>query len=215
VSRFSKTATCTRNNPRGRTRAHLLDGAAGRVDNAGMAARMVELSALFVIALCGCGGGGGGSGASGLAGMYELRGHTIQRDQCAGPVEAQPIDPRYIQLVDDNLINGLVVDAYPCTGPAPSTCDHDGFPFLFLASDTGQGEFLADQLQTSGEPDCLAIWTGRFAKKDGGNLSVREEIRSDEWHGAQCKADLPSAQRRSAGRALPCTTIERWSATPL
>jgi hypothetical protein len=143
--------------------------------------------------------------------MYMTTAHSQIRP-CGATGTQLSIDPAYFQIVDDNMSNGTFIDAYNCTGPDPSTCDQNGFPFVSLAQKTADGQFLAESASRSGAGTCLVDWTGDWIRKTSAGVTVTHESRTGEWTGAMCDGDITDAEVVTA-RTLACDSDEEWLGT--
>jgi hypothetical protein len=163
-----------------------------------------------LLAGCSGGSGSGGGGPSGLAGMYMTTGHTQARP-CQDAPQSVELDPPFFRIDDDQAFNGWFLNAYPCTGAAPSSCDQQAFPLLSVAKNIGGGQFLAEQLSRSPDDQghCLVTWTGRSARASEGGVTLREESRIGDWSGTRCSAELSDAEV-ATGRTLECGLAEEW-----
>jgi hypothetical protein len=164
---------------------------------------------VIVALVVGCGGdGGGGATTSGLAGVYRVESRT-RRQPCdsAGEPEAMPYPFTYFAVMDDPLLNGLFVNALPCTSAQLSSCD-DTQHILFLGKAVADGEFAGGTYQRSESGgSCAHSWNGARVKKTATGVTLQEEYRSEERASSTCQGDLSEAEA-DKGASLGCVSLE-------
>ena len=166
-------------------------------------AMAMTMAAAFALGVAGC----GGDDSSGLAGMYQTTSQSENLTACDTDGAPTTIDPPYFVVIDENLLNGLFVSAYPCTGPERSSCNTDSFSLFFLAQSASGGEYIAESTQRSGVSGntCSLGWTGTRIKKTADVVILRDEYRSGEVTGKVCTDDNLDF---STGRTLECHNVE-------
>ncbi|MCC6993536.1 MAG: hypothetical protein IT370_02790 [Deltaproteobacteria bacterium] len=175
-----------------------------------MTKKLLPFAFALTLGLAGC----GGDESSGLAGMYMTTSQSENLAGCDGDGTPKTIDPAYFVVIDENLLNGLFVSAYPCTGPERSSCNTDSFSLFFLAERASGGEFITDQPSrdsVSGN-ECTIGWSGTRAKKTTGGIILRDEYRSGRVTGKVC---TDQDWDWAAGRVLECKHVEIRVATKL
>ena len=156
----------------------------------------------------GCGGAGGDESSPGLAGVYKVQSQARQQPCNAAGTPVTPVDPPYFVGVEQALLNGLFIDAYPCTGPERGTCDEKGFPLLFLGKKVGEGEYAAGTYAKSeGGDSCGHAWLGARLEKTDLGVTLRKESRHEERPKATCAGDVTDAEA-AQGPSLDCVAIE-------
>ena len=169
---------------------------------------MKTAKAMMMVAALGLGAAGcGGDESSGLAGMYQTTSQSENLTACDTEGTPTTIDPPYFVVIDENLLNGLFVSAYPCTGPERSSCNTDSFSLFFLAKRASGGEFITDEPQrdsVSGN-ECSLSWRGTRAKKTADGIILRDEYRSGRVSGNVC---TDQDWDWTAGRVLECHNVE-------
>jgi hypothetical protein len=154
-------------------------------------------------ALAGC----SGAAESGLAGIYRVTAQT-RHQPCDSPGQAvMSINPPYFVVVDDALINGLYVNAYPCTGPDHASCDEEGFPLLFLGHKVGEGEYAAGTLNYDrSDAACDLLWLGARVKKTEAGVTLSKEQRAATRPPADC--DGKGDSLLDMAHTFSCRSIE-------
>ena len=168
--------------------------------------------AVLALALggCGSGDGDGGGGSPGLAGIYKVQSDVLKLPCDGAEDPVTPPDPPYFLVVEEALLNGLVIDAYSCTGPERSTCDEKGFPLLFLGKRVAEGEYAAGTYaKLEGSDVCAHNWLGARIKKTAAGATLQKESRSEDQPKATCPGDVTDAEA-ARGPNLGCRSMEVW-----
>ena len=178
-------------------------------------ARYGLVGACLALALGGCGSGdgapGGGGGSPGLAGIYKVQSDVLKLPCDGAEDPVTPPEPPYFLVVEEALLNGLFIDAYPCTGPERSTCDENGFPLLFLGKQVAAGEYAAGTYsKLEGSDTCQHNWLGARIKKTATGATLQKESRSEDQPKATCPGDVTDAEADRGPKLMSCKSMEVW-----
>jgi hypothetical protein len=167
-----------------------------------------RVAVAFTVCVAGCGGAGGSDSSPGLAGVYRVQSQARQQPCDGAGTAIAPLDPPYFLVVEEALLNGLFVDAYPCTGPERATCDEKGFPLLFLGKPVGEGEYAAGTYAKSeGSDSCSHAWLGARVKKTALGVTLQTESRREDLPKATCTDEVTEAEA-ARGPSLACVSME-------
>jgi len=163
------------------------------------------MTLVLAVTSLGC-GGDGGSSTSGLAGVYRVESRARHQPcEGAGEPATKPYPFAYFAVVDDPLINGLYVNALPCTGPERSSCEDQ--EILFLGKRVGDDEWASGSYQRSPSDSCTHSWHGARVKKTAQGVTLQEEYRAEDRPRATCDGNLPEADF-DKGHALKCVSMD-------